>query len=38
MSLHLVYGKLYTKFEHLWYHKSRLKVHLDMIGQYGVQT
>jgi hypothetical protein len=25
MSLHLVYGKLHTKFEQLWYHKKKLK-------------
>jgi len=25
MSLDLVYGKLHTKFEQLWYHKSKLE-------------
>jgi hypothetical protein len=35
---HLVYGKLHTKFEQLWYHKRMLKVHLKMTSQYGVQT
>jgi hypothetical protein len=29
MSLH--YEKLDTKFEQLWYHKSRLKIHLKLI-------
>jgi hypothetical protein len=38
MSLHLVHNKLHTKFEELWYHKSRLKVCMKMHGQYGVQT
>ncbi len=33
MLLHLIYGKLKTKFEQLWYHINMLKV-----GQYGVQT
>jgi hypothetical protein len=36
MSLHLVYSKLYTKFEQLWYHKNKLKVCLQMTN--GVQT
>jgi hypothetical protein len=31
MLLHLIYGKLNTKFEQLWYHISRLKVHLKQI-------
>jgi len=38
MSLHLVYGKLDTKFEQLLYHKNKLKVCLKMTSQYGVQT
>jgi hypothetical protein len=38
MSLHLIYGKLYTKFEQFWYYKSKLKIHLKMTSQYGVQT
>jgi hypothetical protein len=38
MSLHLVYGKLHIHFEQLWYHRNKSKVHLKMIGQYGVQT
>jgi hypothetical protein len=38
MSLHLVFSKLHTKFEQLWYHKSRLKVCLKIYSQYGVQT
>jgi hypothetical protein len=36
MSLHLIYGKLDTKFEQLWYHKNRFQVRLKMIGQYDV--
>jgi hypothetical protein len=31
-SSHLVYGKLDTKFEQLWYHKNRLKICLKLIG------
>ncbi len=31
-ALHLVYGKLDTKFEKFWYHKSKLKVRLKLIG------
>jgi hypothetical protein len=38
MSLHLVYSKLYTKFEQLWYHKNKLKVCLQITNQYDVQT
>jgi hypothetical protein len=38
MALCLVYGKLHTNFEQLWYYKSKLKVSLKMIIQYGVQT
>jgi hypothetical protein len=29
-ALHLDYKKLNTKFEYLWYHKSRLKVRLKL--------
>jgi len=36
MSLHLIYGKLQIKFEQLWYHKSKLRVHLKIIGQFMV--
>jgi hypothetical protein len=32
LSLHLVYGKLNIKFEKICYHKSKLKVHLKLIG------
>jgi hypothetical protein len=38
MSLHLVYSKLHTKFEQLWYHKNKLKACLKMTSQYGVQS
>jgi hypothetical protein len=31
-SLDLVYRKLDTKFEQLWYHVSRLKICLKLIG------
>jgi hypothetical protein len=34
MSLHLIYDKLDTKFEQLWYHKNRLR--LKMTDQYDV--
>jgi hypothetical protein len=38
MSLHLIYGRLHTKFEQLWYYKNKLKVLLKMTRQYNVQT
>jgi hypothetical protein len=34
MSFHLIYGKLHSKFEQVWYHKNRLQVHWKMIRQY----
>jgi hypothetical protein len=30
MALHLIYQKLDTKFEQLWYHKSKLNVCLKL--------
>jgi hypothetical protein len=38
MASCLVYGKLHTNFEQIWYHKNKLKVSLKMIIQYGVRT
>jgi hypothetical protein len=38
MSVHLVYGKVLTKFEQFWYYKSKLEIHLKTTSQYDVQT
>jgi hypothetical protein len=38
MALHVVYGKLNKKFEQLWYHKSRLKIHLKLTGSKWCST
>jgi hypothetical protein len=38
VSLHLVYSKLHTKFEQLWYYKNKIIVCLKMTSQYGVQS
>jgi hypothetical protein len=38
MSLHLIHGRLHTKFEQLWFYKNNLRVLLKINGQYSVQT